>query len=76
MMNMKPTRTTAHILPATLLLLAALAVTVASCTTDSISDHHPGAAPPVRFTTGMTAMSRNDIFQTDITCALRNIKIQ
>lgn len=23
---------------------------------------------------GMTAMSRNDIFQTDITCALRNIK--
>lgn len=54
---MKP-RTTAHILPATLLLLAALAAGVASCTTDSISDHHPGAAPPVRFTTGMTATPR------------------
>ncbi len=27
-------------------------------------------------TTGMPTMSRNDIFQTDITCALRNIKIQ
>lgn len=59
--NMKPTRTTAHILSATLLLLAALAAGVASCTTDSISDHHPGAAPPVRFTTGMTATPRTRV---------------
>lgn len=54
---MKP-RTTAHTLSATLLLLAALAAGVASCSKDNLSDHHPGAAPPVRFTTGMTAMPR------------------
>ncbi len=54
---MKP-RTTTHTLSATLLLLAALAATVASCSKDNLSDHHPGVAPPVRFTTGMTATPR------------------
>lgn len=57
MNDMKP-RTTAHTLSATLLLLAALAAGVASCTKDNLSDHHPGAASPVRFTTGMTATPR------------------